>query len=130
MATPVDFLHAHVRHWKDAEVLFNRDRIANAGQLYGFSAECGLKAILEAFGHRVARKHVAEFWPVFKRLIKERRSAVLLRHIPSGSPFADWSHHERYAPSGHVRKSAVCQHRTGALGVRRMVVRAQGLGVL
>ena len=41
MTPRVSFLDAHNRHWKDAELLFCRARLANADQLYGFSAECG-----------------------------------------------------------------------------------------
>jgi len=35
-----DFVAAHRRHWRDAELLFEHERIENADQLYGFSAEC------------------------------------------------------------------------------------------
>ena len=45
-----DFLDAHKRHWADAEYLFNGSRWANADQLYGVSAECGLKRLMVAFG--------------------------------------------------------------------------------
>ena len=50
MPHPADFVDAHHRHWTDAELLFERDRWANADQLYGFSAECGLKAVMKTFG--------------------------------------------------------------------------------
>ena len=40
-----DFSNAHNRHWQDAELLFCDRRWANADHLYGFSAECGLKAV-------------------------------------------------------------------------------------
>ena len=41
----VDFAESARRHWKDAETLGTQGRLANAGQLLGFSAECGLKAL-------------------------------------------------------------------------------------
>lgn len=44
MAHPADFPDAHARHWQDAERLAQAGRWANADQLYGYSAECGLKA--------------------------------------------------------------------------------------
>lgn len=50
MAQAADYGDAHLRHWEDAELLFNDDRWANADQLYGFSAECGLKALMRALG--------------------------------------------------------------------------------
>jgi hypothetical protein len=46
----VNFKEAAIRHFEDAEHLFVDGRNANAGQLYGFCAECGLKALLVAYG--------------------------------------------------------------------------------
>lgn len=42
----VHFRHAAIRHYNDGELLINNDRQANAGQLYGFAAECGIKWLL------------------------------------------------------------------------------------
>ncbi len=38
-----NYKNAARRHYEDAEILFNRLRWANADQLYGLAAECGLK---------------------------------------------------------------------------------------
>ena len=74
MPHPVDFVDAHRRHWADAELLFDHDRWANADQLYGFSAECGLKAVMRTLGMPVDtsgipgpehRVHVQELWSIF-----------------------------------------------------------------
>ena len=46
MPYDTDFADAHRRHWEDAELLHDHGRWANADQLYGFSAECGLKAVM------------------------------------------------------------------------------------
>ena len=128
--TPVDFVHAHLRHWKDAEILLGRRRLANADQLYGFSAECGLKAVMEALGKPLLRKHVQELWPEFKRSVRGRAACRFRRQLPGGSPFFDWSPDDRYAPVGYLQSSAVAQHRIAALGVRRMVQRARQDGTL
>ena len=48
-----DFLDAHDRHWKDAELLFNAKRWANADHLYGLAVECGLKQLMVALGMSV-----------------------------------------------------------------------------
>ena len=48
-----DFLDAMDRHWRDAELLRSSERLANADHLYGLSAECGLKALLEQDGNRI-----------------------------------------------------------------------------
>ena len=128
--TPVNFVDPHVRHWKDAEILLGCCRLANADQLYGFSAECGLKAVMAVLGKRLLRRHVHELWPEFKRSVRGRAAGRFRRQLPPGSPFVDWSHHDRYAPDGYVRRGAVNQHRTAALGVRRMVERARQDGTL
>ena len=139
MTPPTDFTDAHGRHWGDAELLYERQRLANADQLYGFSAECGLKALLGMLRVRPDRagrlpkryhKHIQDLWPEFKASAKARMGWRLLSQLPGGSPFADWSHHDRYAHSQHVRNEAVDQHRMGALGVRRMVKRAEQDGAL
>jgi hypothetical protein len=41
---------AAMRHWQDATLLDESRRLANADQLYGFAAECGLKSALVAVG--------------------------------------------------------------------------------
>ncbi len=42
-------LDAHERHWENAELLMGNERFANAGHLYGISAECGLKRLMQQF---------------------------------------------------------------------------------
>jgi len=47
----IDFKAAAKRHFAGAEVLLaSQSHTASAGQLYGFTAECGLKALLVAHG--------------------------------------------------------------------------------
>ena len=43
---PVDYCQAAKRHFTDAELLMDSMRHANAGHLYGFVAECGIKSLL------------------------------------------------------------------------------------
>lgn len=52
MSAPVHphFLDAHGRRWKDGELLYGAHRWANSDHLYGVSAECGLKAVMEKLG--------------------------------------------------------------------------------
>lgn len=139
MTLPTDYADAHGRHWGDAELLYERQRLGNADQLYGFSAECGLKALLGVLGMRPDSsgklpgrylKHIQDLWPEFKTFAKARSGWRFLSQLPGGSPFADWSHHDRYAHSRYVGSEAVNQHRTAALGVRRMVKRARRDGTL
>ena len=106
MPHPVDFVDAHRRHWGDAELLFDHDRWANADQLYGFSAECGLKAVMRTLGmhrrhERYAGTGASRAWAEALVDLREVRGrpggARLLRSLPVGVPFSDWSQHDRYA---------------------------------
>ena len=132
MSRPADFIDAHKRHWLDAELLFQNKRWANASQLHGFSAECGLKAVMQQhLGMHVDaqgkpadakyRKHVQEIWPLFPALATGRPGRRFLRHLPSHNPFSNWSHHDRYAASAGFRQSSGTAHRTGAESVHRML---------
>lgn len=84
MKLPVDFADAHRRHWADAEFLFMNERLGNADQFYGFSAECGLKAVMERLGMPVDRTglppkeyrtHVHELWPQFEAFAARHEEA-------------------------------------------------------
>ena len=97
-AHPEDFFDAHRRHWEDAETLFGRHRWANADQLYGLSAECGLKAAMMTLGMHIDtvgrpepsyRVHVQKLWPIFETFGGDRDGARYLSPLPSGRPFAD-----------------------------------------
>jgi len=78
MPHPADFVDAYHRQWADAELLFANDCWANADQLYGFSAECGLKAVMKTLGmpvdetgipeEREHRVHVQDLWPISRSL--------------------------------------------------------------
>ena len=129
MLPQADFADAHRRHWKDAELLFEHERWANADHLYGFSAECGLKAImLKTLGVRIDRgyrKHVDQLWPKYCALIETRGQT---RYLVDGCPFSDWSIDDRYAPGRHVDKAKSERHRKGAEKVRLMLENATADG--
>jgi HEPN domain-containing protein len=46
-----DFLSASVRHYNDSKYLHDKGRFDNAAYLAGYVVECGLKAILQVYGH-------------------------------------------------------------------------------
>ena len=127
-----DFADAHRRHWEDAELLFAHARWANADQLYGYSAECGLKLVMESIGmavddmgvpaEREHRVHVQALWPQFIAFAGTRREgARYLALLPPDAPFADWSHHGRYAHRAHLGQSDASRHRDAANEVRQIV---------
>ena len=131
MIHPADYTDAHERHWEDAEYLFIAGRWANADQLYGFSAECGLKKLMRRLGmpvdvdgkptEREHLEHIEKLWSVFDQFAAQRGAGALRAQLPAGDPFSDWSHHNRYASRGHFDRAYVEPHRDAALGVRLMV---------
>lgn len=131
MKHPADFADAHRRHWDDAEMLFGHGRWANADQLYGFSAECGLKAVMRLLGMPVDhegtpreskhRKHVRDLWPEFVTFATSRGGARYLALLPYREPFADWSEQNRYASRQHFHRAEVSPHRAAAQKILAMV---------
>ena len=106
MSHPLDYTDSCFRHWEDAELLYGSERWANADQLYGFSAECGLKAVMAVLGMPVGDagpverkywKHVQALWPIFQQFAADRNGSEYMPLLPDGEPFVDWSHHDRYA---------------------------------
>lgn len=126
-----DFRDAHDRHWDDAEFLLDDDRIANADQAYGLSAECGLKAVMRAQGglpmsgsmprESDHRRHIDRFWQVYVAYASGRTSP----RLPEANPFHDWSVHQRYMHRDVVDHGKVHAHRHGAHLIRTLVRRAR-----
>ena len=135
MLHEADFTDAHRRHREDAELLFARDRWANAGHLYGLSAECGLKAVMLSLGMNVDasgtpseqrhRRHMPELWPVFEDFTRRRDGGAYLALLSDGESFADWSIDHRYANRRHFQRSNVTPHRDAARRVADVVRRAE-----
>lgn len=128
-----DFTDAYYRHWEDAELLYDNERWANSDQLYGFSAECGLKAVMVFLGMKVDdtgpvdpkyREHAKKLWPVFVQFAADRNGAKYMALLPDGEPFSDWSHHDRYAHRENFDKTNVEPHREAAQEIRWMVEQA------
>lgn len=119
-------MDAHCRHWKDAELLFDEGRWANADHLYGISAECGLKAILVRHGEAIAgdyREHIDRLWDEFRTFAAKRPYNKYLSQLPESDPFHDWDVGGRYANSLCFAKASVEPHRRAARGVCDMVER-------
>ena len=133
-----DFLDSHHRHWEDADLLFRYSRLASADQLFGYSTECGLKAVMKQLGMPVDkagrpqsakyRKHVDGLWQVFKSFAHRSGGRWYLSKLPSGQPFGDWSSNDRYANRVHFGENRVSKHRDAALAIRRMVQDAKLYG--
>ena len=129
-----DFADAHRRHWQDAQLLSKHERWANAGHLYGLSAECGLKAIMKILGMAVdstgkpsAREHqihMPELWHTFDSFAAHRNGARFRRRSSSGNPFATWSIHDRYAHRCHFGQAQVERWHDAAAEICGAVERA------
>jgi len=84
--------------YEDAEILFNRLRWANADQLYGLAAECGLKAVMVGLGTRTKSSgdlkkhsvHINKLWNEFITFANGRNGAKYVGDLSSNNPFQDW----------------------------------------
>lgn len=118
--TVIDFPASARRHYQDASLLEGNSRLANAGQLYGFCAECGIKALLISLGYPTDADGSPIDWREHKRqnpsipYIREhinklteikveldtyasgRSGAKYLALIPNVGSFSDWLVEHRY----------------------------------
>jgi len=132
LAIQPDFYHAFIRHWHDAEYLYADSRLANADQLYAYSAECGLKCLMERFGMQVDptsgrppkkdRIHADQIWDRYESY---RVGSVATGYeLPATNPFGNWSVNNRYAPDSHFIETDVDVHRSGTEIVKRLINKA------
>lgn len=122
---PVNFRDAAERHWKDAGYLLADARLANADHLFGFSAECSLKAMMCALGmglredgapaDRQYRVHINDLWDEFPSFANARSDAYYANQLSSGpNPFANWDVNQRYNHGSGIKLDVVEAHRQGA----------------
>lgn len=138
---PSDFPASARRHLADAELLEANGRSPNAGHLYGFAAECGLKALLIWHGHPTEadgspkhssgfRKHINELvipgTIASLRLFLHRRSgARYLAMLSSVGNFSDWRTDHRYYSEAALPLGSFCKWKTAAREVGRMLDQAR-----
>lgn len=135
MPYPNDFYDAHRRHLDDADTLFELDRFANADHLYGLSAECGLKSVMqrermvdgEGTGalERKYWQHLPKLWGLFVDFVSERPGALLSDELRDRDPFSIWSIDDRYANTRHFQRRLVEPHRDAAQRIHDMCRRAR-----
>jgi hypothetical protein len=136
------------------DATFNQSRMPNAGQLYGFAAECGLKAMLLACGvspdtdggipeihpNKPKRKHpLRQHMPNLighiashGQLIPDGMQATMyMASMPNLSQqFSGWSVDHRYCSDAAAPVSDVAQWRLAAKEVSTMLDQAKQDGVL
>ncbi len=150
---PVAYAVAARRHMIDAENLFKANRLANAGQLYGFVAECGLKALLIASGiapgndggipmahpakpskTHPLRSHMPKLSAgisIHGQLIPDgQRAQAYMATMPNISLYNDWSIDHRYWHDAALPLASVASWRIAAIEVGKMLDQAKQDGVL
>lgn len=146
MAPPtVDYLESARRHLADAHILQDRGRLANAGQLFGFSVECGLKALLLACGVMPDPKGGIPWKHAFHthmpklndqivasgHLIPDGARANQYRAmLPSIGDMADWDVGHRYFKEADIPVASLPKWDMAALEVNEMLDKAVADGVL
>lgn len=133
-----DFLDAHQRHWHDAELLFQMQRWANADHLYGFAAECGLKALMEKlkggfqenehYGHIMEKAEKKSIWSKYETYISGHLGAGKFS-LPDNNPFHDWRASQRYANQACFDEKRARAHQSGAAFVCDLIAEARREGL-
>ncbi len=140
---PTDYFDAMKRHWEDAELLWNQNpvRFANADQLYGLVAECGLKALMTKLvpyffdniqqrpSDPLDMKHANLIWGRYLHY-SQGSSAARYALPPNTNPFGQWEIDDRYANRIHFVHARVEAHRNAALIVKQLVDQAANQNVL
>ena len=138
-----NFKEAAKRHYEDARYLRSDNRQPNAGQLFGFSAECGIKALLVGLGHPTdasggitpawgLRGHIHQIHGVFGLLnqfgVDSRQSAKYHAMVPHLGDFSDWHTDHRYASAAEILLPLVEKWDSAAQEVLKMVQEAEFSG--
>lgn len=141
----VDYVVAARRHLKDAHILMHANRQANAGQLLGFTIECGLKALLLACGiapdldggipkGNLFRQHMPA---LSDRLISSGnlvpdgpRSSHYRAMLPNVVALSDWSVDHRYFRETALPLTSIPKWELAALEMNEMLDQAIVDGVM
>ncbi|WP_337939347.1 hypothetical protein [Bilophila wadsworthia] len=134
----VDFLNAHERHWDDAEILYTFEKWANADQLYGISAECGVKSLMCAFGMSMDSVKQKPSLPADRQhigLLGQRYDAYrsqlyATQYQIDFSAFSNWDIGQRYVHESDITQANVQLHREATEAIRETMKQAKLNGVL
>ncbi len=142
MLARVDYLESGRRHFDDGLRLAAACRLPNAGQLFGLSAECGVKGLLVALGHQTEsdgglgkgplRKHVNQLHAASADLsvfLTGRNAGRYWAMLPSLANFVDWSVDQRYYGTAGIPQSHA-NWQAAAREVQEMLQQAQLDGVV
>lgn len=118
-----DFRDASARHFEDAQLLEAQARPHNADHLFGFAAECALKAIAFGLGHPQSIRgdwpdghhgHIDVLWMRFQSQSSGLLDAKYLARVPSTNPFGSWHAEQRYWGRTTFSATNLATHRAAA----------------
>lgn len=142
---PVDYVASTRRHFQDARLLQAHGRHANAGQLFGFTVECGLKALLKICGVALDtegsipsgnkfRQHIpalSDRINALGHLIPDGPMAqTYLAQIPGRGKLANWSIDHRYYRQEALPLASLADWENAAREVNDMLDQAKTDGVM
>ncbi len=132
----INFIKSAKRHYDDAKILLNANSVPNAGQLFGFCAECGLKALLIAYGlttdpstgdlnlsdsdKKKYLRHINVLCNNISIFTQDTTYASYLAIMPSIAFFLDWRTDHRYYDESAIPNN-ISKWENAATEVRRMV---------
>lgn len=125
-----DFQDSSERHFEDGLLLEANGRLANADHVFGFSAECSLKAVMLGIGHPKAnngdwpdgyKDHVNQLWMRFQSFAQGLLDAKYAAYVQTGNPFSTWNASQRYCQRTDFTAMIVAPHRVAAEGCRRLL---------
>ncbi len=146
----VNYLESARRHFQDAGTLLGGSRQANAGQLFGIAAECGIKAILVASQvpvdtegaidrlPSVKGRGFKDHWPHLGQALTDlvgaipdsRTASTYLSALPNLAHFSDWRIEHRYWRDAALPLASVARWQTAAEEVMAVLDQAKEDGVL
>ena len=103
-----DFFGASKRHYDDAMLLMAGVRLANAAQLFGLSAECGVKVIIEKIHNPLPDKLLkhanvlVNLLPNLQVSVNGRQEATYLAMVTQFKAFGNWHVDHRYQSETNI----------------------------
>ena len=132
----VSYGKAAKRHYQDAQILENANCKANSAQLYGISAECGLKWLLVRCGvlvnaqgniNRPLRVHINEFHNLSTQItatVSGSQNSHYFSRLSLLADFNDWSIAHRYCEGNSIPLSSFPKWKTASTEVNSMLDQA------
>jgi hypothetical protein len=117
-----NYADAALRHWHDAQLLEEENRVENADHLYGFAAECAIKKVLAVLPvystagmlEQTYKEHVNILWGRVNYQSLQKTYPALSALLKSTNPFSDWHVKQRYASDREISEVAMVLHKKSA----------------